>query len=398
MHILVIFSQKVGNYVIIKIYYYWEYDDLFIFLWYVEWRINMNKKVKIVKKTFSLRNSKLFSNIISDEAIVSNKSESAVIEETVFNNYVGNNKELAFWVENILYEDEGVRRTLMSFCEHYSALPQDANDSALSLIMLMYDIEMKHRTIIKGDEKILHHFKEQLNSYIELVKKRSITNNNYFPVPIVTPEGKYIEVDSYTIILLEDIYKYIDTEPEMINGGCDIAMLIRNVYDYWNLGNTSITLKNWTRVWRMLADICNLANWPDLPEYRNRLLKIMKNVSFGNDSALTFDENEPILNNIIHIKNRSIRTTKDVIVIKTDDQLDDGSFKNAGRVIHGPSTSYKTKHPIIILYNDEKDDELIEIVRSKSPTNEFANTDDIFYVQILFDGKYFDNRIKWETI
>lgn len=360
----------------------------------------MVRKENIVKRTLSLKNNELFTNVVSDEALSLGITESSVIEDTVLEKFVNfDNADFLFWTKTLLFEKDGLKRTIQSICNHYSALPQDVNDNVAPLLLLMYDIEMKNMINIKGNEKILHHFKEQLKSFIEFLSSRKNDDkNNYAPMLVFDPNGKEVKITSDVIDNLKDIYEYIDIDPNMINGKTHIAVLIRNIYDFWNLGNSSPTLKNWTRIWRLLGDICELANWPDLPEYRNRLLKIMKVIQYGNNDSLPFDENEPLLNKIIYLNCKTIRTVENVVIIKSNEKLELNEFKNVKRIIHGFNQKTITDKLILIVYNDENLEELLDIARQKVPKDEFPVNFDLTFGEILKDKKYLDNRVIWDTV
>lgn len=67
--------------------------------------------------------------------------------------------------------------------------------------------------------------------------------------------------------------------------------------------------------------------------------------------------------------------------------------------IHGPGKP-ATKKPFIILYAEENEQELYRILKEKlnAYPEEFPDTEDAYVVQILFDGAYYDKRIRWTTI
>ena len=43
-------------------------------------------------------------------------------------------------------------------------------------------------------------------------------------------------------------------------------------------------------------------------------------------------------------------------------------------------------------------EEVEEVAEAEEEEEEFNQDTDIFHVQILYDGKYYDNRIIWETV
>ena len=119
----------------------------------------------------------------------------------------------------------------------------------------------------------------------------------------------------------------------------------------------------------------------------------MDNTNRGSfDSSIVLTED-------ITISLKSLATTKDAVVIRAKNNAPDRTYTNAYRVIHGPGMP-QTKVPYIFLCNDESEKEQYEILKEKLAdyTDEFPDTKDAYIVQILFNGAYYDKRIRWKTI
>ena len=98
------------------------------------------------------------------------------------------------------------------------------------------------------------------------------------------------------------------------------------------------------------------------------------------------------------IKEKSFVATADAVILKSIND-EDKNFLFAYRIINGPNGKATSK-PYIILFKNENDAERIRIVKelaSQYP-EDFPEPDDVHYVQFLWQGEYFDKRIRWMTI
>ena len=109
--------------------------------------------------------------------------------------------------------------------------------------------------------------------------------------------------------------------------------------------------------------------------------------------------NKPVLDKHVLLATKLLATTKDAIILKSQNDKDERNYTNAYRVIHGPDHGMMTKVPFIILYKDETANEVTAIAEElvKEYSEEFENNKDCHVVPILSNGEYYDNRIKWLT-
>ena len=189
---------------------------------------------------------------------------------------------------------------------------------------------------------------------------------------------------------------------EDINIDGSFSSLISTIRKYWNFGGETDTagMRNWTCTYRMLSSICELANWPDYPQYRYDLVQIIRNITISNGKKGTYDSNSPVLNNQVFLAGgKSLVTTDDAIILHSPNKQE---HTHAGRLIHGPNGA-PTLLPYVITFVDDERHRIEEIAEELVCTNpeakkEFPNPKDVFCVPIYFEGKYIDNRVKWQTI
>lgn len=352
----------------------------------------------ITKRTISIRNKDLLDKLFSYERDAQNTNDSAIFENSVLSRYFGNNELFNNIIIKNINNSSFIKNTLIAICDYYSAMAQEVNDSTLKIVEYIYNMELFNRSIITGKEDIIPSFKNNLNNFIhELEKYNCDHDGNYIRRRIKSPDGKDVYVDEYSLLNLKDTCKYIDTKPEIINSGTDIALVIQNIIMFWNLGeNGKTSLKNWRLIWKLLSNICELSKWPEDNKLSYELIMMLKNVEKGNCEL--YDNNVPALNRIVYLKNKAIITTSDAIVIKEDDKLDESEFENAKRLIHGPNGKEFTDKPIIFLYNNKDGEISGTIARKKAPKDEFVTEVDVYPVPIMTEEKYFDERIKWYIV
>ena len=110
-------------------------------------------------------------------------------------------------------------------------------------------------------------------------------------------------------------------------------------------------------------------------------------------------KNEEKLSKMIVLKNAILVTTPDAIILIPDRSKQDKDYSRIRLIIHGPY-GHVTKHPYILLCNEEDLDHATKIARSLIPENdpEFPNKEDAFAIPSFGNGHYYDERIKWEVI
>lgn len=156
------------------------------------------------------------------------------------------------------------------FC-YYAATPDRADNSLYPLIDYVYEMEKKSPTEIKGNEQILHHLLDQMDSLCSYIKSM------YEEVTIETCEDE--DDLAGDIWMLEKIDSDIKEAPYEVFEKEEIAEVLQIILKNWDYSDSSydlISFKKWTRIYRLLGDICRLARWKETPE---DILMILQTVS-----------------------------------------------------------------------------------------------------------------------
>ena len=159
------------------------------------------------------------------------------------------------------------------FC-YVAAAPERADNSLYPLIDFIYEMEKKSPTHINGDEQILHHLLDQMDSLCSYIK--SIYEDN---------EIKNIEDEddlSGDIWLLEKVICEIKEAPYEVGENKeleDVLQIILKNWDYLDNSCELISFKKWTRVYRLLGDVCRLARWKETSEDIFMLLQIVSQIT-----------------------------------------------------------------------------------------------------------------------
>lgn len=209
------------------------------------------------------------------EAKMSGESVHEIIEKCVIDRYLhGCSESFAadvrsrirtgtFSIENLCLD---------IFC-YYAATPERAENSLYPLIDFIYEMEKKSPTHINGDEQILHHLLDQLDSLCSYLKSM------YEEVTIENCEDE--DDLSGDIWMLEKAICDIKDAPSEVAENHEIEDVIKIILKSWDCSDSSyelISFKKWTRVYRLLGDICRLARWKETPEDMLMLLQIISQI------------------------------------------------------------------------------------------------------------------------
>lgn len=215
-------------------------------------------------------------DLVEMEAKMSGESVHEIIEKCILDRYLhGCSENFAadiksrirtgtFSIENICLD---------IFC-YYAATPERADNTLYPLIDFIYEMEKKHPTEIKGDEQILHHLLDQMDSLCGYIK--SIYEDN---------EIKNIEDEddlSGDIWMLEKTICDIKENPYEVFKKEEISEVLQIILKNWDCIDSScelISFKKWSRLYRLLGDICRVAKWKEAPKDMLMLLQIVSQIT-----------------------------------------------------------------------------------------------------------------------
>lgn len=352
-----------------------------------------------IKKLITLSNPKLFNFFVKLEAMKSGRSESDVIEELVCSNFLNkNNSQISYSVKTAIEDDDfSIQRICFDIFCYYSALPNRANDTLHPLINFLWNQELKYPTEISGSEDILYHLLDQLDSIIEYFESYY---NKARPVQLFNKDG-FAYIEKTDINTLKYLYDHISKDPKTVGNLKEFANVFIIISKYWGCGlanNEVISLKNWSIIYRLMGDICRLADWTHNANEVSEFLKIINNIN-ESDNQNSFDPDFPILTKLVSIKFRTILTTEDAVILKADSTKDTKDFAFAREIIHGPSGG-KTERPYILLFNEKDMDSISEIAKRVliDYSDEFPFPSEAHVVPFLIAESYHDPRIRWYTM
>lgn len=359
------------------------------------------------RKIFTAKNYEILDGLIKDEAETRGTTESVIIEETLLRHFLNEDDEHTSAVVRNLFEANGIASTCEDIFSRYAAIPHQADDSLLPLLDFLFHLELRHRTHIKGSEDYLDHFIKCLTRMLNEIKKYKDADSFYrFPLP----DGTYGYIAQDDITIMEHLIAVKD-DPENVNCATYFAFLIDIIRKYWYFGGDSETpaFRNWSATFSILHDVCVLARmsnesntggWPNYPQYRNELVKIIKSITVSDGRKGAYHTDQPILSRYIWLNGTCVKTTESARILKSDPDKATTEYTHARRIIHGPQAGI-TKKPHILLYTDEEAlnlDALTQRLVQEQAAEEFPNPRDAYAVQIYDDGIYYDARIKWKTV
>lgn len=192
----------------------------------------------------------VYDKLIEAKAILENKSKSAVVEEILDKEFMPEDKEARYVIENCLYsEDGGIGRALEALFANNSAGTGEAWSSKYDnfeelMTFAKMESTLYNQTILTGEESELPHLTSQFKKLID-----KLTDDS---------QREYAKA----------IYEELDTEPQFTRLG-NIYQILQNDWE---------NLKGWSITYRLLADMVRLekGNWRDTVEAKAELLEIIK--------------------------------------------------------------------------------------------------------------------------
>lgn len=359
----------------------------------------IKEKESPLKKMITLTNPNLINTLIKIKASESGQTEGEVIESCIADEFLNKNNE------NVRYAVQSELTTggfsVPKICDdifcYYAAMPGEANDTLLPLIQFLLNLELKSPTSVGKKIDVLPHLMDQLDSIIKYLEEHA---NKDYPVQLFDQFGvRY--VDQSDVVDLKRLYEHLEKCPEIVGRNREFVLVFLHIQKYWACGNYTkglATFKNWTRIYRLMADVCRLADWKCTAEEAVEFLNITKKIT-NSSNEIVLNSDAPMLEKFIEIKGRTLLTTKDAIILKSEASKDSKSFAFAREIIHGYGNG-GTKVPYILLFNEKDYEHLDEIKKrevSKYP-EEFPNPDEPLAVNLVVGCVYHDPRVIWYTM
>ena len=354
-------------------------------------------KGKPQKKLISFRFLDLVNGLVKAEAGSKETTESALFEQKILDTYLNEDERLAAVISENILKNNGIVESAKRIFDIYRENPSYANDTLIDMIRFLQRMINRYEprlTTTDSGTKDLSLYATEYERYIkETVEKDS-------SVVFYDTFGESTKhVDPLALYALHDVSE-ADSSQHRLDTENLPYVCFTNVLNFWNFGGDldAPGLKNWNVTFAMLKAAISLCEIPDYEPFIYEFSQLVKSISMVESKAGEFDSNI-MLTKDVFINMKSFATTDDAVIIRTNENAQDRSFSNAYRVIHGPGMP-PTKKPYILLHNNENEQELYAILKDKlaSYPEEFPNVDDAYVVQFLFDGAYFDKRVRWRTI
>lgn len=350
------------------------------------------------KKLITFRNAELIDGMIKAEAVNQNSSESLVVEKTLTEHYLNSNDAIASAVATNLFNENGIVLALKAITQIYITHPEYANDSLIHVLEYAARSAQNYRVSLKTDSPGV---KELAVLALDMEKIITKTVNAIPGYQFLSADGKSSRhVDTISLTELHDV-----TEAATVQRKLDLENIlffgINSIINFWNFGGDehSVTLKNWKGTYLFLKQILNLSVWDDYPADKFEFSQLAKNITLDNGDKGVYTSNTPVLSQNIYLKKKCFITTEDAVILRSEATKNISYYTDAYRIIHGPGMPM-TKKPYIILCRNESDSELENIVEEllKKYPEEFPDPHDSYLIQFMWNGAYYDDRIRWKTV
>lgn len=206
------------------------------------------------KKLFGFEKYDLINALLECMSTTQKVSESAWVENLIIESTMPSNEQARFLVENGLFQDGGVHKTVSALFEVNAG---NVRDNLFPLVQYAAQQELIGRTALTGDEPELHHMISQIESIVSELERLATSN----------PEDrKYLDWAKYSQEYLQEFQR----EP----AGFSIYNFYSLLLNCWD------EFKCFSVTYRLLRDMTLLANrWHETAESRVVLLNIVREVS-----------------------------------------------------------------------------------------------------------------------
>ncbi len=237
------------------------------------------------RKIFSFVNFDLVNALIKDEALATSRNESGIVEDAILNRYLSGNKFLDYPIVCVLHEENGLPRAAENLFTQFAALPEYVDDSAFPLVSWLRNLEWHFQTDISKSRLDLTHFMRSIETFKDVIDNY-LNRTDYSSRSILDVSGKTIFLDEFelkgSIRILSDILK-IFNEGKNNYSQQDVLDVYNLLCRYWNLPlPDNRPLHKFSYVYRWLADVMRICNYPSLPEYRYDFVKMVRDINFYN--------------------------------------------------------------------------------------------------------------------
>ena len=357
----------------------------------------INEKKVSQKKLVTFKNSELVNKLISIEASAQSTSDSVVVENSILEHFLNSNTFIADYVASNITQSNGVVKTMIAINNMCIDKPELVNDSYLEILHFLKNQIVKYEMPYEEVTPALLLLKERTDIVLDIIQE-TLDADPYYQY-YVRDENIMRGFNKLDNIGFRDISK-LDHNESVLQEKL-IYLAFNDIIQFWDFKDNlyESTLKHSKSIYMLIDAALRICELPDFENIKYEFLLKLKKLSFETSPKKVFNEVEYKLNNRIFIKNKSFKTTEDAIILRSNPHAIDTEFTSAYRVINGPG-SQMTRKPFIILFQDESDEDRIRILKEliKDYPEDFPSPEQVYYVQFLWEGEYYDKRICWITI
>lgn len=350
------------------------------------------------KKLISFQNPSLMDGMIKSEAAMYNTSDSFIVERTMIEHYLNTDDYIATAIASHLFENNGMVSSLRAINQIYIEHPEYANETLLDVLRYAERLCQEYPSKLQTTDDGVKELAEMAKKMSEVIETR--LKDDPFHIFMDTDGEHTRHVSELDLIALHDVSEAATSQRKLSMENL-LYLGINAILTFWNFGGdcACATLKNWKGTYLFLDRILNLCQWTDYPPNKFEFSQLVKKITFDKGERGIFNESSPALTKMVCLDKKIFMTTKDAVILHTQKNQDDRFFTGAFRIIHGPGVQM-TKKPYIILYKDESEKEIEDIIEEllKDYPEEFPNPKDSYIVQFMWSGVYFDTRILWKTV
>ena len=235
------------------------------------------------KKLISFTYFELINSLVKDEAISSNRNESAIIEDIILDHYLSKNRNLEVPITHFLFLDRGFQLAAENIFGQMAALPEYVDDTTYPLIDWIKQLEWRYHTEIKGSYSELSHFLRAINDFSTIIN-RYMERTKPLERKIQNVDGREVLLDEFELrhdlMILQDILDVEENKLERYPERCVLDVL-NIICRLWNLPLLDgRPLHKTSSMYRWLVDVMQRCKYPSTPEVRFNFVNLVRNINF----------------------------------------------------------------------------------------------------------------------
>ena len=238
---------------------------------------------KKIQKTFyySSKTAKsIIEGLLDDEAEVTNRSSSYLIEQHILRDFLPENETVSIWIQRLYAKDEkekpvsNIQDTMVSIFSYMAAGVdgKSKNEGGKPLVEYAYKNKCMYQNQTDDYDKTeLPYYRSQLGYVIERIEM--------FQKAIVDETIEEAERKTKLEFDIREL-KRIHDEDEITDDSLSFVYMM--LIDNWDM------LFNWTYTYRLLTGLARIQTWEDSAETRMNLVKVL------NEFATNIDMKEDV--------------------------------------------------------------------------------------------------------